>query len=115
MNRNRKIAAWRCPGGHLWLYEHETCPDCGEPMTRTRTVAAARLVTSTVVRVNPTGKPIHLGVARSAAGATTLCIINGRFRGNGRDRVHLELRGDRYHAVAAASRTVDPEITDSRA
>jgi hypothetical protein len=69
----------------------------------------ARIISHTVVRVNPTGSPVHLGVARTHAGATTLCIIHGEMRGNGRDRVRLVLRGGRYHALATGARVCDSD------
>ena len=66
MNRNLRITAWRCDNGHLWLYGHGECPDCGCPLSDTLIGSDARIVTHTVVRVNPTGRPIHLGVAKTA-------------------------------------------------
>ena len=104
VNRNLRITAWRCDNGHLWLYGHGECPDCGCPLSDTLIGSDARIVTHTVVRINPTGRPIHLGVAKTAAGATTLCIITGRIRGNGHDRVRLVLRDGRYHALTPTSR-----------
>jgi uncharacterized OB-fold protein len=104
MKRNLKITAWSCRNKHLWLYGHDVCPDCGGPLFETSVSSDARLVSHTVVRVNPTGFPIRLGVAETASGARTLCIITGGIRGNGRDRVRLVLRDGRYHALTTTSR-----------
>jgi len=109
-----QIIAWFCRNGHLWLYGHQNCPDCGAPLTETSIASDARLVSHTVVRVNPTGRPIHLGVAQTAPGAKTLCIIAGRIRGNGRDRVRLVKRHGRYHALAPGSRLENNRITDNQ-
>lgn len=95
----RFITAHRCPQGCLWLYEHEDCPGCGGRLAPVRISCEAIVVSDTVVRVNPAGTPIHLGVARTSTGATTLCVIDGPIRGNGRDRVYLEVHDGKYHAV----------------
>ena len=90
--------------GCLWLYEHDACPDCGGRLAPVRIPSDATVITDTIVRVNPSGRPIHLGVARTASGAATLCVIHGRLRGNGRDRVRLLTVGGRYHALAPGFR-----------
>jgi uncharacterized OB-fold protein len=95
----RFITAHRCPKGCLWLHEHEDCPDCGGRLKPVRINNEANVVSDTVVRVNPSGSPIHLGVARTTTGATTLCIIQGQIRGNGRDKVRLVVRDGRFHAI----------------
>lgn len=104
MRAPRYITAYRCVLGCLWLHEHEDCPNCGGRLVPVRTPSEAVVISHTVVRVNPTGSPIHLGVARTASGTTTLCIIHGRIRGNGRDRVQLVMRSGRYHALARGAR-----------
>ena len=104
MRPPRRIPAHRCSNGCLWLYEHLYCPNCRTKLERVDIVSAAVLVSHTTVRVNPTGKPIRLGVARTTAGATTLCIIRGAVRGNGRDRVVLVLRDGRFHALGRSAR-----------
>jgi uncharacterized OB-fold protein len=98
-DRHRYVTGWRCADGHLWLYEHGECPECGGPLSAASIRSEARIVTHTVVRVNPTGVPIRLGVAVTHAGASTLCIIRGRLRGNGRDRARLVNRGGKFHAL----------------
>lgn len=115
MNRNLQIFAWYCRNGHRWLYRHNHCPECGEPLAETSIASGARLVSHTVVRVNPTGRPIHLGIAETVSGATTLCIVTGRIRGNGRDRVRLVLHDGRYHALATGSRLDNDRPTGNRA
>jgi uncharacterized OB-fold protein len=114
VDRNLQIIAWFCRNGHRWLYGHNNCPDCGEPLAETLIASDARLISHTVVRVNPTGRPIRLGVAETASGATTLCIITGRIRGNGRDHVRLVLRDGRYHALASGSRLENSRTTGNR-
>lgn len=104
MALNQHIIAHRCSRGCLWLHEHDDCPNCGGRLTGVRIPAQATIISNTVVRVNPSGFPIRLGVARAVGGATTLCIIEGKVRGHGRDRVHLVLRDGRYHALARGAR-----------
>jgi len=102
--RPAHITAHRCAEGTLYLHPHQACPACGSPLAAVRIPPSARLVTHTVVRVNPSGEPFRLGVAVAAGGATTLCIVEGDVRGHGRDRVTLVLRDGRYHALGARSR-----------
>jgi uncharacterized OB-fold protein len=102
--RTGRIVARRCPEGTLYLHEHGACPVCGGALTPVRIPSRAILVSHTTVRVSPTGEPYRLGVAVAAGGAATLCVVEGRIRGNGRDRVTLELRDGRYHAVGARAR-----------
>lgn len=104
MRPPRRIPAHRCPNGCLWLYEHLYCPNCRAKLERVNIASTALLVSHTTVRVNPAGVPIRLGVARTTAGAATLCIVHGAVRGNGRDRVVLVLRDGRYHALARMAR-----------
>ena len=101
----RPLNAWRCHCGAAYLFEHPACPSCGGRLQPTRIADAARLLTHTTVRVNPTGSPYRIGVAATSCGATTLCVIDGDIRGTGYERVRLELRDGRYHAVAANART----------
>jgi uncharacterized OB-fold protein len=91
------------------LHEHDDCPNCGGRLAPARIINEAIVISHTVVRVNPTGSPIHLGVARTDAGATTLCVIHGKLRGNGHDRVRLVLRDGRYHALARGARSCDSD------
>jgi uncharacterized OB-fold protein len=104
LKEGRHIVAHRCANGCLWLYKHDDCPDCGLPLVATRIRSDATLISHTVVRVNPSGTPVRLGVARAAAGAMTLCIVHGEIRGNGRDRVRLVDIGGRFHALARGFR-----------
>lgn len=104
----RHVVAHRCRNGCLWLHAHEECPDCGGRLVLTRILNDAMVVSHTVVRVNPSGTPIHLGVAMTTTGATTLCIIHGAIRGNGRDRVRLVMSDGRFHALARGCR-IDPQ------
>ncbi|MDH3198678.1 MAG: hypothetical protein OEO21_10605 [Candidatus Krumholzibacteria bacterium] len=99
-----RIDALACPCGGVVLHPRAACPGCGGRLSPTRIRAAATLVASTVVRVNPTGAPFRLGVAHAAGGASTLCVIEGEVRGHGRDRVRLERRDGRFHAIAARAR-----------
>ncbi len=103
--RRRHIDAFRCPRGPLYLHPHERCPHCDGALTPVRVSAGAILVSHTTVRVNPTDKPFRLGVAVAECGAATLCVVEGRVRGNGRERVRLELRAGRYYAVTVTART----------
>lgn len=72
MNR---IIIHRCASGHEYFYRHARCPACDTPLEETWVDASATLVGSTTVRVNPSGAPFHLGLARLVTGATTLCIL----------------------------------------
>lgn len=98
------LPALRCACGAVYLYPHDTCPRCGGALVPVRVRSEARLVSHTTVRVNPTGVPYRLGVAVTHSGASTLCVVEGAVRGNGRDRVQLVLRDGRYHALGARSR-----------
>lgn len=102
--RGRTVVAYRCRNGCLWMYRHEDCPECGAPLAPTRIPDDATIISHTVVRVNPSGTPVALGVARTRAGATTLCVVRGRVRGNGRDRVRLVTVDGNFHALASGSR-----------
>ncbi len=104
MKAGRYIVAHRCRNGCLWLYEHDDCPDCGGRLVPVRIPNVATVISHTVVRVNPSGAPVNLGVARTTTGATTLCILHGKIRGSGRDRVQLVLSEGRFHALAWRSR-----------
>ena len=104
MKAPRFMVAHRCGGGCLWIYPHEDCPNCGSRLAPVRIPSDATVVSHTVVRVNPSGAPVHLGVARTTTGAKTLCVIHGEIRGNGRDRVRLVSIDGRYHALARRSR-----------
>jgi uncharacterized OB-fold protein len=103
-NRDKHVDALRCPEGTLFLHAYDRCPSCGGALTRVRVRAEATLVSHTTVRVNPSGEAFGLGVALTAGGAATLCIVDGNVRGNGRDRVRLVLRDGRFHALAAGAR-----------
>jgi uncharacterized OB-fold protein len=100
----RFITASRCRLGCLWLHEHDDCPDCGGRLTPVRIPCEATLISDTVVRVNPSGSPIHLAVAKTSTGASTLCVVDGPVRGNGRDKVRLVFRDGKYHAVNRSRR-----------
>jgi uncharacterized OB-fold protein len=90
----RRLDAWRCGRGHVFLHPHPACPECGERLAATRVSAAARLLLATTVRVNPTGLPYVLGLAETECGrARTLCRVEGPVRGGGHDAVRLERRG----------------------
>ena len=99
------LDGWRCPNGHLFLYPHEKCPRCSLALTPTRLGAKARLRSATTVRVNPSGAPFQLGIAVTDEGASTLCIVEGTVRGNGRDRVVLVKTDERFVARGRGWRT----------
>jgi uncharacterized OB-fold protein len=102
--RRERIEAFRCPAGHCFLNRYPRCPACGDRLTALTIASTARLLTHTIVRVNPTGRPIALGIARTDCGAATLCIIVGGVRGTGRERVQLFKRKDRFYALGRGSR-----------
>ncbi|MGD8415263.1 MAG: hypothetical protein PVF33_13570 [Candidatus Latescibacterota bacterium] len=104
MRSGRFLTAFRCGNGCIWLYPHDDCPDCGVRLVPTRIPNEAQVIAHTVVRVNPSGKPVHLGVAKTTSGASTLCVLRGRIRGNGRDRVRLITVDGRIHALARGHR-----------
>ena len=99
------INARRCPRGCLWLHGYKSCPGCGAATTAVKISARAALISHTVVRVNPSGAPITLGVARARGGAATLCIVEGNVRGNGYERVTLVLKNGRYRALTGHTRS----------
>jgi uncharacterized OB-fold protein len=108
-NPGRRIEAHRCRAGHVFLYGHGVCPTCGQLLSRMFIPAAAVLTAYTTVRVNPSGVPIRLGIARTRCGASTLCIVKGAIRGNGRDRVMLVKMNGRFHALGRGTRLIaDP-------
>jgi len=104
MKSGRYVVAYRCGNGCLWLYHHDDCPECGNLLVPTRIPNRATVIAHTVVRVNPSGSPVHLGIAKTNSGATTLCILRGQIRGNGRDRVRLVAIDGRFHALARGFR-----------
>lgn len=104
MARDRFIVARRCREGCLWLYPYDRCPKCKTATTPVKTSALAFLTSHTVVRVNPGGTPITLGVARAAGGAATLCAVDGEVRGNGFEKVRLVVEDGRYRALTPGVR-----------
>lgn len=104
MRPGRHVTAYRCPNGTTWLHEHDVCPCCERGLNRVRIPAEATLFSHTTVRVTPDGAPVRLGVAVTASGATTLCIIDGNIRGNGRDRVRLIFRDGKFYALGRGAR-----------
>ena len=96
--RRRRLRAYRCRGGHCYFTRYDRCPACGGTLTGTSLPPEALLLAHTVVRVNPSGQPFKLGIVRTRSGATTLCIVHGTVRGNGRDRVLLYEQDGRFHA-----------------
>ena len=104
MSSGRSLTGWRCARGHAFLHAHAECPACAAPLVPTRVGAAATLIACTTVRVTPSGKPFRLGVAVTREGARTLCVVEGRVRGSGYDRVVLVRAGERYLALGAGAR-----------
>ncbi|MCH7549224.1 MAG: hypothetical protein IH969_06800 [Candidatus Krumholzibacteriota bacterium] len=96
------LEGWSCRRGHAFLYSHECCPACGAELSPRRLRAHATLRSCTTVRVNPDGDPYRIGIAVTEQGARTLCMVEGKIRGNGRDRVQLVLREGRYVARGPA-------------
>jgi uncharacterized OB-fold protein len=99
-----RIPAFRCTRGHLFVVQHASCPSCGLPLVATSIQARGTLLLHTTVRVTPSGEPLELGVVRTPAGATTLCRIRGRIRGNGRDAVELVVEEGRFVALGKGGR-----------
>ena len=95
----RQIAVRRCANGHAFLHAHECCTVCGEPLAITQEPATAVLVAQTIVRVNPTGDPYRLGIAKTPSGAKTLCRIDDDVPSTDGAAIGLERRGDLYHAT----------------
>lgn len=102
--RSERIAAFRCREGHCFLNRYPLCPACGNRFFPISLPAHARLLAHTIVRVNPSGTPFMLGIARMPSGATTLCVVHGSVRGTGRDRVLLRYRNNRFHALGRGAR-----------
>jgi uncharacterized OB-fold protein len=100
----RTLDGWRCARGHAFLHAHTTCPECEAPLLPTRVGATARLLACTTVRITPSGEPFRLGVAVTREGARTLCVVEGKVRGSGYDRVVLVQAGRRYLALGAGIR-----------
>jgi len=115
--RSKRLQAWRCDRGHLTLHEEAACARCGAGLRPTSLDGAARLVTTTTVRVNPSGRPFALGIAVTSAGrARTLCVVDGPVRHNGHDRVWLTREGGRIvaRAVSRRSRVQSASREDSK-
>ena len=105
MTRRRPLDAWRCHAGHVYLHPHAACPVCGRSLRATRVPPVATLLLITTVRVSPAGSPFDLGLAVTVAGrARTLCRVEGRVRGTGRDSVLLERHGATIVARPARGR-----------
>jgi uncharacterized OB-fold protein len=71
-----QLTAYRCGEGHVFLYPHGDCPVCGTETREANSLPGAKLISQTVVRVSPTGRQFRLGLAETAGGAKTLCIID---------------------------------------
>lgn len=100
----RRVTAYHCPQGRVFLHRHESCPHCRGRLSEFPVRSTAVLVSHTTVHVNPTGHPIRLGVAQVRPGLRTLCVVQGEIRGNGRDRITLVRRDGRFVALARAAR-----------
>lgn len=94
-----RIPLHRCANGHEYFYRHARCPACDAPLEEGVVDGAAILAGYTTVRVNPSGKPFRLGLARIASGAATLCLIDDD-AGVG-DAVTLRVTGDVFHAAVS--------------
>jgi uncharacterized OB-fold protein len=106
VKQRRRIDAWRCDGGHVDLHAGAACAACGRRVRPVTIPCEARLVATTVVRINPSGRPFVLGVAVTRCGrARTLCRVEGALRNNGRDAVRLRDEGGVIVAVAIRGRS----------
>lgn len=83
-----------CPDRHAFFVAHDACPRCDAPLAAAEAAPDARLVAHTTVHVGPHDEPFVLGVAEVAAGARTLCIVEGAVT----ERVVLSLRDGLYYA-----------------
>jgi hypothetical protein len=109
------LAAWRCSRGHVHLHGADSCPDCGGRLQAARVSADARIIATTTVRVNPTGRPFVLGLAVTRCGrARTLCVVEAGIRGNGHDPVWLLNEAGLMVARAPRVRERSPEPPATR-
>jgi hypothetical protein len=93
MNRLKPIAGRRCSRGHRFAGAYARCPICSTPLQGVALAPFGRLRYSTWVRVSPEA-PYRLGVVVLLSGERVLCRLEGPFRGDGRERVVLERRGE---------------------
>jgi uncharacterized OB-fold protein len=92
----RSLIVYQCATGHAFFYHHDICPTCGNTLRETQTSPDAWLVSSTTIRVNPTGNPLCLGLARVENGAKTLCIIEDQI--GDQTPVVIYVKDGLYHA-----------------
>jgi hypothetical protein len=71
---------------------------CGLDLTVQRSAPEGVIVSQTVVRVNPAGRPFRLGLAEVSTGARTLCLIAEDVSEEDLAPVRLVRRGGLYHA-----------------
>ena len=86
-----------CGNGHAFVVADEVCEKCGAALQTTSDSARATVVARTVVRVNPSGNPFVLALARTTLGAQTLCIVDDDEVG---DEVELYQSEGRYRVRA---------------
>lgn len=98
------IEIYACRCGEAFFAARRVCERCGGTLARVRVPPVGTLLSHTIVRVNPTGEPLSLGLVRLVSGASTLCEIRGRVRGNGHDRVVLIPEDGRFVALGAGWR-----------
>ena len=73
---DKQVDAYICATGHVVLVKQNVCPVCGGSLLARKHPTEATLTSQTTVRVSPTGSQFRLGIARLAAGGSTLCRID---------------------------------------
>jgi uncharacterized OB-fold protein len=99
-----RVIIHRCSSGHEFFHEYACCPQCHASLRPTEVDGTAELIGDTTVRVNPSGNPFRLGLARLPSGAATLCIVADERALRSGVEVTLNFDGDIYHAVAMQPR-----------
>jgi len=93
-----RLKLHRCENSHSFFFPHRSCPLCGASLQPFEDSPDARILSRTVVRVSPTGSPFALGLARTASGAQTLCIIEEGCETDPDKNVVITKRGGLYYA-----------------
>jgi len=93
-----RLTLHRCENSHSFFFPHVSCPLCGANLQPFDDPPDAEIVSRTIVRVSPTGSPFALGLARTASGAQTLCIIEGGSETDPGKDVVITKRGGLYYA-----------------
>lgn len=99
MREPDSILTYRCADGHGSFEPYDNCPACGAQTTAVEERPLARLLSHTEVHVGPGETPFVLGIAETAGGAKTLCIVESDVNSDGVATVVLRRRRGLYYAT----------------